>query len=299
SVTLEAVNTLRGGYIELIPHLAGDTTLHVAVNDTLRSLDGRILQQPVSFSFPYRDAMPLHIERVANAASDRPFVHAEGGEHVVIHGSGFGHNAAALSVQVGQTQLGAEAIVQVSDSQIELELPPLHLGAQSLAATVTVRRDTVHARLDGALVIVPRLEIVSINPHTGPPKGGNWLEIVGRGFHSGVVVTVGGRQAGNLELLSANRLRVRVPGGAFGYAQVAVESAFFDDERAYSPQDYFYAGSATGTTALPDDRPSPVAAIAAGEQLIYAVTGGSYDIEDQDGRVLRRLNSAVARLIVV
>ncbi|HIL22231.1 MAG TPA: hypothetical protein EYG20_03045, partial [Alcanivorax sp.] len=227
------------------------------------------------------------------------FVHGDGSEQVVITGSGFGDTSEGLAVQVGQTQLPPSALVSVSDNRIEAELPALHLGQQALAVPVRVQRDGLSVRLDGALVVVPKLEILNINPHTGPPQGGRWLELTGRGFHTGMTVTVGGRQAGNLELLSANRLRVRTPAGSFGYAPVAAESRFFENEIALSPIDYFYAGGATGSAELPVDRPSPVAAMAAGDQLLYAVTGGSYDVEDVDGRRVKRLTSNIARLILV
>ncbi|MBA3981173.1 MAG: hypothetical protein C0462_11285, partial [Alcanivorax sp.] len=298
-VQVEAINTLRGGYIDITANMPESSDFRITLNTALRSLDGRALLREVTLGYRYEASTPLRLSRAVNAASGRAFVHGDGTEQIVVTGSGFGDTSDGLVLQVGQTQLPASALTSVSDTRIEADLPALYLGQQALAVPVRVQRDGLSARLDGALVVVPKLEILNINPHTGPPQGGRWLELIGRGFHAGMTVTVGGRQAGNLELFSANRLRVRTPAGSFGYAPVAAESRFFDNDIALSPIDYFYAGGATGSAELPADRPSPVAAMAAGDQLLYAVTGGSYDVEDADGRRVKRLSSNIARLILV
>src|SRR5690606_17932280 len=63
---------------------------------------------------------------------------------------------------------------------------------------------------------------------------------------------------------------------------------------------YFYAGRETGSVDLSadDHRSSPVTAIALGDQIVYAVTGGGYEVFDRAGRVIGRPTTSRAQLVV-
>ena len=64
-----------------------------------------------------------------------------------------------------------------------------------------------------------------------------------------------------------------------------------------SPVEYFYASAPTGTVSLADTD-SAVTALARRGQLLYAVTGGFYDIINKNGTFIRRLSSNDARLVL-
>src|SRR5690606_34883504 len=72
-------------------------------------------------------------------------------------------------------------------------------------------------------------------------------------------------------------------------------------EVSEAPQDYFYTGVPTGSVNLPSEVASPISAITrldnAESQLLYAITGGSFDKIDSRGAV-SRITSKEARLIV-
>ncbi|MEE4251391.1 MAG: IPT/TIG domain-containing protein, partial [Alcanivoracaceae bacterium] len=298
--TVTAINTLQGGVLTVrYDSNAPVVALSLQLTDQLLALNGQPLVQPVTLQYGLADAAALRVESAVHAVTGTRFVHADGTESVRVAGAGFGTDASQLSLYVGGTRIPSSAIHTVTDEQIEFDLPDLYLGQQTLALPVRVDHGGLSARLDGALLVIPRLNLVAINPHTGPPQGGNLVELVGHGFHQGMQVHVGGARAGDLVLLSGNRLTFRAPSGSFGYAPVTVSSPYFPGEVATSPQDYFYAGNPTGATPLASDKPSPVAALALGDQLLYAVTGGSYAVENMDGRRLKVMNSSTARLAVV
>jgi hypothetical protein len=297
---IDAINSLQGG-VATITYASPTTvgSLSLQVSEQLLALNGRPLISAVEAEFGLSSDAALSIHQVTEQTSGSNFIHGDGDELLQVSGSGFGDDASVLAVYLGQTQLPQASITLVSDSELQLQPQALFLGSQAVALPLVIERTGQAAHLDGAVIVVSKLEILEINPHTGPPQGGNWLEIIGRGFHDGMTVAVGGKTAGDLTVLSVNRAKVRAPSGDFGYATVAVESAYFDNEVATSPRDYFYAGKAAGSAELSSDAPSPVSDMVQGDQLIYAVTGGSYDIEDKDGRRLKHLASSTARLVVV
>ena len=174
-----------------------------------------------------------------------------------------------------------------------------------ISASLAVKVERIDQRLSylrqGAMTVLPQIEIDDLQPQTGPPQGGNLVTLHGRGFNHYMQVRFAGALAGDLKILSSNRAEVRAPAGSFGKAKVAATSQLFPGEQTDSPVDYFYTGIPTGSVNLPAEMASPVSAIArldgAESQLLYAVTGGSFDKLDSQGRVAT-LTSNAARLLV-
>src|SRR5690606_7993651 len=225
------------------------------------------------------------------------YFHGDGSEHAVIKGIGFGSDSGAIQLSIGETVVPPAAITSVSDGEIEIKVPKLFLSSNVAALPVRITKGDLSYIKHGAIVVLPRVVIEDANPLRGPPQGGNVIDIYGRGFNHGMRVTIGGKVAGDLRVISGNHVQVRAPANPFGYAQIKIESLQFAGESAVSPIDYFYAGRETGSVDLASDKPSPISAVLLRDQILYTVTGGEYEVINREGRLAKRLRSNVARLI--
>ncbi|RFA32308.1 hypothetical protein CAL65_20010 [Alkalilimnicola ehrlichii] len=303
--TLEGINTLAGGYIDIrfTEALTYEGGLTLQVGTELRALNGEPLTVAVSADYTLIDGQRPRIEGVARIRDGEPglhYFHADGNEQAVVFGAGFGSDPDSLRLWVGDEAIPAAAISGVADDAIYFDLPRLRLPTASASLSLTVERGGIAAVSPGALVVLPRVSIEDIDPASGPPQGGNFVDIRGRGFSHATTVHFGSAQVGDLRLLSSNHLRVRVPAGDFGYTDVIAGSELFPDEQDVYRDGYFYAGRETGSVDLSagDHRSSPVTAIALGDQIVYAVTGGGYELVDRTGKVVGYPTTSRAQLVV-
>ncbi|HHO59355.1 MAG TPA: hypothetical protein ENJ64_03865, partial [Thiotrichales bacterium] len=302
--SLSAVNTVNDGYIDIqfSDSFSRNGLVRVKIHSTLKALNGRTLLKAVSLDYTVNTADTLKIQAVANTTSGLHYVHADGSEQIVIRGEGFGDNAAALKLSVAGIALAPDDILAVSDNEIRARLPDLLLVYRAASLSVTVKRDALSDTHTGALVVLPRAVIEDISPQRGAPQGGNRVDIFGRGFSRHVEVFFGyennGAIAGGLLVHSANHISVTAPAGSFGYVDVRVDNRLFSGERSVIAQGYFYAGKETGSVELDRTTPAPVSAIALADQVLYAVTGGSYEAIDRLGQVVGKPSTSIAQLIV-
>jgi len=302
--SLNAVNTLSGAYIDI---QFNDYQGAVAINLTERlssvsglSLDTAI-NEAMSFNYQLQSGSGLTIDRISRKNDVHPgayFFHADGSETAIISGENFGIDKDALHISIGSTELSRQAIVSLSDTQMEITIPHLFLQNQSALLPLTISRGSLTDTLFGALVILPVIALQDFSPQSGPPEGGNTIDIYGQGFNYSTIIKFGQLMAGDINVLSDHHIQLRVPSGDFGYSTISAESLQFPGEQAIAPEDYFYAGKETASVNLPADKPSPVSAIHINEQVLYAVTGGQYDLFNSAGQIAKRLSSNVARLII-
>jgi hypothetical protein len=295
----EGINTLNGGYIDIRfdPSLGYSGDITVSVDTSLTALDGTALLQAINLGFTLETADAIRVSAVSNDSGTH-FVHADGSEVITVSGSGFGSDPALLGLYVGDQQIDIADIISLTDSEISFTLPDLFLVYDTASLSLSVARDGLRDTLTGALVLLPRAFIEAVSPETGTPNGGNTVDIFGRGFSQFVNVSFGGRIAGDMKVMSSNHIQVRAPAGAFGYVDVRVDNALFPGENSLLPDGYFYAGKETGSVDLDRAASSPVSAITSAGQVLYAVTGGSYQAIDRAGRVLGEPVSTEAQLIV-
>ncbi|HLD68355.1 MAG TPA: IPT/TIG domain-containing protein, partial [Pseudomonas sp.] len=299
-------NTLRGGQIEL--RFKGDYQgrLRIEIGQTLNDLQGHALRQPFVLQLERRTGVRPQVDQVqreVEGVAGLHYFHANGSEQALIRGSGFGIAPEQLAVWIGETRLQPEQLLSVSDKELRITVPDLQLGGISATLSLKVERlDQNLAYLrQGAMTVLPQIEIDDLQPKTGPPQGGNLVTLHGRGFNHYMSVRFAGALAGDIKVLSSNRIELRAPAGSFGKAPVIVTSQLFPGEQSQAPVEYFYTGVPTGSVNLPSEVASPIAAITrlegAESQLLYVITGGSFDKLDQQGRVAR-ITSRDARLIV-
>ena len=305
--TIEATNNLSGSAITI--HLSegltyqGDMTL--AISPSITALDGRKLTAGTSGVFHVvANVRPIvdTVKRVIEEGITEPFYfHGDGTETAIIEGNNFGNDTNAIEIWIGDTLVSSQDVVEVTNNQIKINMPNLQFGVSSAALPVEVKLTASELShiLYGAVVILPQVSIEDIIPRTGPPQGGNHVDIYGSGFSLKDTVKFAGAKAAGLQVLSSNHIRVRVPAGSFGPADVTVESELFPGDESISQTDYFYAGTEAGSIELANDKASPVAAMVMGEQILYLVTGGNFDVINSNGVITKRLNSNVARLVAV
>jgi len=302
--SITATNHLSGAYIDI--SFTGDMSylgeLTVTVSTEVTSLSATPLLSPLTLNYTLLDGIRPSINavnRVVDSALVQPFFHANGTETIRISGSGFGDNLAELAISIGETPLQNSEVTQLSDTSLEFVMPNLFLANNVISLPISITRDELSVIKQGAIVILPPIDIDDIKPISGPPQGGNLVDLFGSGFNHSTRVTFAGVQAGDLKVINSGHIQVRAPSGSFGYAQVAAVNNQFEDEEIVSPIDYFYADKETGSVDLTTDKPSPVSAVFLDDQVLYAVTGGHYDvIGEQSGRIEKVLRSNVARLVV-
>ena len=302
-VELTGINTLYGGTVEIT--ITGDYSGAFTVNATNALLDihGHNLNTPVTSQYQRINGTRPEVAGVARlteAGLAAHYFHADGSETAVISGRNFGIAPDQLGIWIGETAIATDQIVSLSDTEVHVKVPDLQFGSATVSLPVRVERldQGLHYIKYGAVTILPQIEIDDISPHTGPPRGGNRVDIYGRGFSHDNLVYFAGARAGDLRVYSSNHIQVLVPAGSFGPAEVTVENTLFPGEFSKSPVDYFYSGSSTGTVNLSPDKSSPVSALALNGQLLYVVTGGGFDVINDRGEIAKRLTSNVARLVL-
>ncbi|EKD36914.1 MAG: hypothetical protein ACD_75C01326G0001, partial [uncultured bacterium] len=201
---------------------------------------------------------------------------------------------------VGDTVVPSANILELTDSTIKMDLPEVAVALDAAALTVKVLRNGLEATLAGAIVVQPRVILQDLDPIRGPPEGGKTITLYGVAFNNQMIVKFGGVIAGDLRLLNSSRLEARVPAGSFGYADVSVSSELFPDEVSVLKDGYFYANKETGSVNLSQNghRSSPVTSIVVKDQLLYAVTGGSYDVVYRNGESGPTFTTSRAQLVI-
>ena len=304
--TLEAENYLAGAVVRLTlgPDLGSLDSVTLTIAPTITSYNGtRSLAAEIRGDYPLAAGPRPTIQRVSRLMNQTPglnYFHGDPAEVAVVSGAHFGELEADLQIYVGDHLLDSDRILSVTGDEIRFQMPDLNLGRSTAMLALKVVRNTVPAALNGAIVIQPPVILQAVDPPMGPPQGGNTVSLYGLGFSHDVVVRFGDVVAGDLRVRSSSHVEVRAPAGSFGFVAVSVESKFFPDEKSSRSESYFYAGRETGNVEFAGQglSSSPVAAIAVKDQILYAVTGGSYEPVDREGRSLAPQTASNGRLVL-
>ncbi|MFD2615564.1 IPT/TIG domain-containing protein [Paenibacillus gansuensis] len=82
----------------------------------------------------------------------------------------------------------------------------------------------------------PAPTITSVQPNSGHPDGGNEITIIGSNFRNGATITIGTKQALNIQWISAIELKAVVPPGVQGTSELTVKNP--DGQTAFSTYQY-------------------------------------------------------------
>jgi hypothetical protein len=139
---------------------------------------------------------------------------------VNLHGSGF---SASTTVELGSAQAAVTAFVD--DARVVARVPALAPGSYD----VTVKDGADSATLaDGLYVLAPpsgTLSIDAVVPPTGDVAGGTTVTLVGDRLTGTSSVSVGGTTAQSYAVLDDRRVRVVLPPGSLGPAQIALTTS--------------------------------------------------------------------------
>jgi inosine-uridine nucleoside N-ribohydrolase len=169
----------------------------------------------------------------------------EGGARMRVRGSGFGPET---QVRIGSK--AAREVRVVSDKELLVTLPELPAGTR---CDVTVTRgDGLRSRLREEGIAYGRV-LERITPRNAATAGGEEVTIVGAGFQKGMSVRIGGIEAKIVEIPDASHVKVHMPPGSPGAAEVTARIG----ERAFAGSPRF------GYRAVPPheafaDEPIPV-----------------------------------------
>ncbi|MCW9015614.1 MAG: IPT/TIG domain-containing protein, partial [Kangiellaceae bacterium] len=305
SYSLDAENTISGAIVRISFNASTpiqSSQVNIDVNTSLTALSGAALLQPLQLSYQLvGDITPevYSVNRVIGAQAFNRYFHADGTEQAVIEGINFGTDAAQISISIGELQLDTNQITSIADNRIEFNFPELFLGLESTALPITIERDGVTSTKFGAIIVLPEVNLEELTPVSGPPQGGNYVEIFGSGFTPSTQIYFNSNLANELKVLAAHKIRVKAPSGEFGFADVSAVNPQFPEEISVLSEGYFYAGQETGSVNLSQAEQSPVVSIAKQGQLLYAVTGGGYQVYDVTGKVVSNPTTSTAQLVLI
>jgi hypothetical protein len=130
-----------------------------------------------------------------------------GGTAVTIEGSGFLPGA---TVTIGGRE--ATSVEVLSNSKLTAQTPANAAG--SYAVAVSDESGTSSGGPSYTYEPPPTPVVTSVTPPSGPSVGGTLITIEGSNFLPGATVTIGGREATSVEVLSETMIRARTPRGS-------------------------------------------------------------------------------------
>lgn len=165
-----------------------------------------------------------------------------GGARVQVHGEGL--LAGRTQVRFGG-EVGLDPSYE-SPGIIEVTTPP----GRGAVAVVAVHDGVESEPLEAGYRYVPPPQVLSVDPASGPTRGGEPVAIVGEDFQDGAIVVFGDAEAPEVAFESAQRLVATTPGGLPGPTRVRVRNP--DDQEADLPGAYTFVPPPTVVALTPD-----------------------------------------------
>ncbi|KPA12609.1 Cell surface receptor IPT/TIG domain protein, partial [Candidatus Magnetomorum sp. HK-1] len=304
--TITGINQIYGAYVDISFHniFPDKTDIRLLLSNNILSLDGMSLMTPIEYQYRIIQGIRPTIERVfqlMDNESKGPYFHADGTEQAVITGHHFGNDKTAFRLTIGDKTIDSKNILAIEDSEIKFIMPIIDRISETTSLSVGIQKNQLSSIVHGAVIIQSRVVLQRISPASGPPSGGQTVHLYGIGFHHHLDITFGDVPAGIPVVRSSNHIEIQVPAGNFGFVDVSMASQMFPDERSTLESGYFYANKENGGINLSDNKSldkSPIADLVVKDDILYAVTGGTYDVMDRNGKASATLSSASANFLV-
>ncbi len=177
-------------------------------------VQGAVQSDRLPGGFVYLDEAAGSLRILAVAPNAGP---TQGTNRVIIAGDGFNNDT------ITQVKFGSQTATSFSvldDRTIEAEVPAGEAGA----VTVEVRTSGQSASAPKAYRYFSSLELQNIAPDTGPSQGGTDFTLTGKAFGPDTMVTFGGVQASEIQVVASTMLTGKTPPAA-GVVDVMVEDA--------------------------------------------------------------------------
>ncbi len=245
----------------------------------------------------------LTVKKIANPAPTVAQVaptsgSTAGGTSVTINGANFQSNA---TVTFGG--VAAASVSVTSSTSIVAVTPP---AASAGAVPIVVKNgDGQSGSFSSFTYTLPAPSINSVSPAAGPTSGGTTFTISGNGFVSGATVTVGGRTAGQINVVNASTITALSPlGPASGETPLLTQDVVVtnpDGTRITKTGGFTYVLPALSISAVSPNAGLPAggAVAATNVRIIDAVTmhvtapahaAGSVDVVVNDGATVTVTN---------
>jgi len=167
-----------------------------------------------------------------------------GGTSVTITGSMFEQGA---TVTIGGEETSNVKVV--SDTTITAVTPPGKAGSADVVVTNPGGESATGA---GLYTYNPMPTVTGIAPASGALNGGNQVTITGTGFLNGLAVTIGGKDATNVQVISTTTITTTVPKGD---APDAVDVVVTNPDTQSAKGEYTYLPPPTISSVTPDSGP--------------------------------------------
>ena len=213
----------------------------------------------LSEGFEY--TIPLSIEKI-----EPPGGPPEGGTPIIITGNGFKETTVVTigeAVLLDKQLLGTTTIIG--------KTPP---GKEGFQDVVVTNDDLQVVKSLGFLYTTDLLTTERIEPIGGNPNGNTYITISGTGFLDGAIVTIGGKKANNIRVLSTTTITAMTPSGDIGSQQVFVTNP----DGQSSSQEIFFTYRPPPSI---DSISPPSGKLAGGTAIIITGTGFIEQILDQ------------------
>lgn len=195
-------------------------------------------------AFRYVDQPPRVVRSVRPARGAQA-----GGTKVTITGSGFASGATVTFGPDPARKVTVESSTRITAVTPAGTLGPVPVGVQNPGLPVALR--------DDAFRYVEAPTITGIRPADGPADGGSKVTITGTGFLDGATVTIGGKPAKAVKVVSPNQITARTPAGKAG-ATVAVTVRNPGQPVATAKKAFVYGDAATAEPEpTPSEPPAP------------------------------------------
>ena len=313
---LTATNTLAGAYVDIQfkDNFTYTGRLYIEINKAFLNLEGHSLINTLKVDYTIVEGeRPVFdtVVRETLQGNGNHFFHCDGTETAIINGKGFGSRINDIVVKIGDITLSqSQFIGQLSDIQMKVKIPAIQLKNNTAAISVSVSRKDVHSVLYGAIIVQPKVSLQEITPDKGLPQGGNDIHLYGSGFHNGMKVTMGQTTTVYYQLINSHHIKLKVPSGSIGYADVSVESMMFPGEKCVLPSAYFYASKSISSLEISDsgsdsgsdstyNNGEAVTALAIKDQLLFILTGGRYQAVNKKGQIIVEKVQSTGKLMLI
>ncbi|MFT4702549.1 MAG: hypothetical protein ACI81R_000234 [Bradymonadia bacterium] len=248
--TVETEVLINGRLVRDIDLVDSETIIAITPTNPAGSYDVKVVtdarQATLPLGFTYFD--DLDIDAVEPVTGPE-----RGGVPLVVTGEGF---TPSTQVSVGG-RLGIDIRI-INEETIEFVSPPGSEGE----ADVRVTNENGTVVLQAAYTFYAEPEILSIEPAAGPTTGDVAVEISARGLTESNTITIG-PAAAQVTALPNGNLRVRVPAGAPGFADVSLANELGGDTIV---DGFYYVADPFGPPAI--DAVVPARGAASGGYLV-------------------------------
>lgn len=232
---------------------------------------------------------PIAASNLTLLAVEPPSGSAQGGELVVLRGSGF---SAQTQVIFGQTPV-PDGDLTVLDSQRLQVLTPPHEPGQVRVEVRVAGEPPRSAALPAGFRFVSDQVIATVTPAEGPLSGGTPVVVRGSGFTGAKAVLFGGKPAIDVQVAGDDELLAITPPGAFGPVAVHVVTPW---GTALKPKAFRYTAAPTVTQLKPAAGPTAGGTVTQLTGSGFAA-GMAVSIGGQPASVLEVLSSSAASVI--